>query len=509
MSLLEVKNLKHRFRDKELFEDASFELYKGEHMGLVGENGAGKSTLFRLLLNEILPDDGEIIWQKNIKIGYIKQHLKSDNISVLEYLKEAYKEEFDIEKELNKMYEEIAQDYDEKLLNKIGKYQEELEKREFYQIESEIDKVIVGLGINSFGENKLLSELSGGQQTKVIIAKLLLEKSDVLLLDEPTNFLDDNHIKWLSEYLSNFKGTFIVISHNIEFLESVTNTIIDIEFQDIKKYHGDYNKFLRLKDEYKRNYIRSYEMQQVHIKKTEEFIRRNKAGVNSKIARGRQKQLDRVDRLTPPSESKTANFDFSYFNGVFENTLIVKDLEVGYDYSLLPPLNFRIQTGEKVAITGFNGIGKSTLLKTLYGEIEKIDGSFKFSKDHKIGYYEQELNWKDPSLNPLEIIRDEFPRLKTERIRRELTKCGIESKDLEQAVGTLSGGEQSKVKICRLILKEYNFLFLDEPTNHLDKETKEVLQRAIVNFEGTVILVCHERDFYEDFIDREFKIGKR
>lgn len=508
MGLLKVNKLSHRFQDKILFDKSSFNLYKGEHMGVVGENGVGKSTLLKILLGEILADEGEISWQNNISIGYIEQHLKiKKDMTVLEYLKLAFEEEYKIEKELNKLYEKMAVNYDEKILNKVSKYQEELENSDFYSISENIDKIIVGLGLDSLGLDKNLSQLSGGQQTKVILAKLLLEKSDVLLLDEPTNFLDDNHIEWLVEYLNSYSNSFIVISHNLSFLKRITNCILDIEFQDIKKYHGSYDEYLKLKEEYKKNYIKSYNLQQVKIKRTEEFIRKNKAGVNSKIARGRQKHLDRLERITEPSFTKKPNFNFNLDRGNPLADIEVKNLKIGYDYQLLPELNLKINSTEKIVITGFNGIGKSTLLKTMIGEIDKISGNIKYSRDINIGYYEQELNWEDDNLTALEIVSDSYPNLKIENIRRELSRFGIDSEDLDQPINTLSGGEQSKVKLCKLALKPYNFIIMDEPTNHLDKETKDVLKKALINFKGTIILVSHEKEFYRNWIDRVYNIG--
>ena len=506
MSLLEVRDIGHGFGEKLLFKESSFDLYKGEHMGLVGENGAGKSTLMKILLGEELADEGSLKWQKGIKIGYIDQYLKAaGNISVDEYLKIAFKEDFAQEEKLNSFYEELGLNYSEELMDKIGKLQEDLENRGFYKIETSIDKVVLGLGIDSFGRDTKLENLSGGQQSKVILARLLLENSDVLLLDEPTNFLDQNHVLWLIDYLNNFKGAFIVISHNISFLNAITTCICDIEFNQIKKYHGNYNKFIKLKEEYRLNHIKNYSSQQEYIKKTEEYIRRNKAGVNSRMARGRQKQLDRVERLDPPSQRKKPSLEFQ-LSANNNARLELKKLEVGYDYALLPALSMIVDAGEKIVISGFNGIGKSTLLKTIVGEINKISGGIDKSYDMRIGYYQQDIEWEDDNLNALEAVKNHYPRLKTEEIRKHLNRCGVESKDLNQPLNSLSGGEQSKVKLCLILLKSYNLIILDEPTNHLDQQTKDSLKEALINYEGSVILVSHEKDFYEEWIDRVYDI---
>lgn len=505
MSLLEVKDLFVSFGDKVLLKNGNFDLYKGEHVGLVGDNGVGKSTLMKILLNKILPDTGSIVWQNNIKIGYIDQHLKSEgDITVYEYLKSAFSYEFDLELELNKLYEKLAEDYDESLMKKIGNIQDELERNDFYSIQSKIDKTIIGLGIDSFGVDTFLTNLSGGQQSKVILARLLLENSNVLLLDEPTNFLDYKHILWLIDYLKAFEGTFVVISHDLEFLNEISNCILDIEFLNIRKYHANYKQFLNLKAEYKANYLKDYSKQQDYIQKTEAFIRKNKAGVNSKIARGRQKQLDRVERLDKPGTKVNPTFYFK--TNVYKAELEVKSLGVGYDSPLFPSLNMKVRNGEKIAISGFNGVGKSTLLKTIIGELDPISGHISHSKDVTIGYYEQELNWDNEDLNALEIVSEHYPNLKLEVIRRELSTCGISAENLTQPVSKLSGGEQSKVKLCILILRKANVLILDEPTNHLDKDTKDHLKKAIEHFDGTVILVSHEKNFYNSFVDRVYEI---
>lgn len=506
MSLLEVKDISVSFGDKNLFNNGNFDIYKGEHVGLVGENGAGKSTLMKILLNEELPDDGEVIWQKNTKIGYIDQFLKSEGaITVYEYLQSAFKEDFELEKKLNKLYEEMGENYSDALMNKVSQLQDLLEINGFYNIESKIDKVVLGLGISAFGTDTPLNKLSGGQQSKIILARLLLENSDVLLLDEPTNFLDYDHVVWLTEYLKNFDGTFLVISHDVDFLDAITTSILDIEFAMIKKYHGNYNKFLRLKKEYKEGYLKSYEAQQEHIKKTEAYIRKNKAGVNSKMARGRQKQLNRLERIDKPGSSRKPDIVFANPSPI--GHLKLHNLSVGYNKALLPDFNLSIEAGDKVVITGFNGIGKSTLLKTIVKEINPISGHIKYSKDINIGYYEQDLKWENENLTALEIVCNQFYKLKPEQIRKHLNKCGIESKDLTQPIHTLSGGEQSKVKLCILILKNPNMIILDEPTNHLDKETKDNLKEALIKYEGTVILVSHEKSFYEDWVDKVYKIG--
>lgn len=507
MSLLEVNKLSHKYIEKTLYDNAAFELYKGEHMGVVGENGVGKSTLIKILTGELIPDKGDIKWQTGIDIGHLDQYAEiNQDYTIEEYLKTAFKQLFEVEQKMIMLYEESAISGDEQKLLKAANCQDRLEKGEFYEIDTKISKVSSGLGINAMGLERSVKTLSGGQRAKVILAKLLLQNPDVLLLDEPTNFLDMEHVDWLSEYLKNFNGAFIVVSHDMEFLNSITTAILNIEFEIIKKYRGKYTDFLKQKGQLQEDYIRRYTEQQKMIKKTEEFIRRNIAGVNTKMAQGRRTQLERVERITPPKHSHSIDIEFKKMPLASQKALVVKDLEIGYTSPLLPKLNFTVRGGEKFVITGFNGIGKSTLLKTLIGQIEAISGSFRFIDRVKIGYYEQDLVWENKELTPLQIISEQFQDMTTKEVRKHLARCGLTDKKVMQSVGTLSGGEQSKVKLCKLILSTCNFLILDEPTNHFDIESKEAIKEAIKKFEGSVILVSHEESFYIDIADRIYNI---
>lgn len=507
MSLLKVTELSHCFIEKPLYDKANFDLFKGEHIGVVGQNGAGKSTLIKILLGEVVPDNGEIKWQPNIKIGHIDQYAEIDtDTNIMEYLRTAYLELYNIENEMDLLYCEGAATGNEQKLIKASNYQEILLRSDFYSIDSNINKVVKGLGLDTVGIGKPISELSGGQRAKAILAKLLLSEYDVLLLDEPTNFLDKEHVEWLSAYLNEFEGAFIVVSHDFDFLEKITTGICDIEFGTIKKYHGKYSQFIKQKINLREDYIRQYQSQKKKIEITEEYIRKNKAGVNSKMARGRQKILDRTERMAPPSFAIKPYISFTEAELAVQRALTVHNLEVGYYYSLLPKLNFTVAGGQKIVITGFNGIGKSTLLKTLISQIPCIAGGFKFAEQVKIGYYEQDLVWEDISATPLEIAANKYPKMNTKEIRRALARCGVKEEHVSRGISTLSGGEQSKVKLCIMILSTYNFLILDEPTNHFDTETKEALKNALIEFKGSIILVSHEEKFYKDWADKVISI---
>ena len=509
MGLIEINNITHSFGDKILYADASFELFKGEHMGLVGQNGTGKTTLLNSIIGEVIPDKGSIRRQSGIRVGYLDQHAKMDGaLTVFEYLKSAFKDLYETEAKLTKLYEQMASDSSDAILRKAANFQNILEWRDFYQIESKVLKVADGLGITAIGVDNKLETLSGGQRAKVILAKLLLEKPNLLLLDEPTNFLDKEHIEWLVDYLKAFEGAFIVISHDFDFLDKITNCICDIEFGKIEKYNGNFTKFLKQKALKRENYIHEFASQQKQIKNLEEYIAKNKArAATANMAKSRQKQLDKIQKITKPESAPKPNFRFTSLPITNQRTLVVKNLEIGYYYPLLPKLNFEVTSGQKIVITGFNGIGKSTLLKTLMEEIPAISGNYRFAEGIKKGYFEQDLKWTDNTKTPVEIVTEKFLNLSQKQVRQHLSQCGIKAKNAMQPVSTLSGGEQAKVKLCILMLTKANLLILDEPTNHLDADTKLALKEELIKWKGSIIFVSHEASFYKDWADRVINIG--
>ena len=510
MSLLEVKELTHTFDENVLYKNAGFTLNKGEHIGIVGQNGAGKCTLIKICTTQIMPDHGRVIWQPNTTIGYLDQYVEIDcTFTIKEFLKSAFADLFDMEAQAIQLYEK-ASDGDMKSLERASYYQEQLETHDFYSIDTAIERVANGLGLAAIGLDSPIAEMSGGQRVKVILAKLLLQKPDVLLLDEPTNFLDKDHVTWLAEYLCALENAFLVVSHDIYFLDKIANRICDIDHNTITKYYGTYSEFLRKKTLLRGNYIRQYTAQQKKIKRTEEFIRKNIAGRNAKIARGRQKQLDRMDKMEILDQKEIIP-QFNFCSLPLTNTehLRVNHLAVGYHYPVLSDINFSIKGGQKVVIKGFNGIGKSTLLKTLTGQIPAMQGHFKFSDQAILGYFEQDLSWDEPDQTPIEIVSNAYPDIVIKDVRRHLAQCGISSKHAMQAIGTLSGGEQAKVKMCLLTLRPCNFLIMDEPTNHLDIQAKEALKEALMDFAGTVLLVSHEEAFYQGWTQRVISVEKK
>lgn len=509
MSLLEITGLTHSFGEGQLFKNAELTLNKGEHIGIVGQNGAGKSTLIKICTEQVIPDTGRVAWHPQTTVGYLDQYAQlASHITMEAFLRSAFRPLYLLEEKMNRLYEQAASK-DIGALKSAAECQEELEIHGFYTIDTRIDQVVSGLGLRALGLSCPVSKMSGGQRAKVILAKLLLEKPDVLLLDEPTNFLDKEHTAWLADYLSSLENAFLIVSHDFDFLEKTANRICDIDNSRITKYYGTYSEFLKKKTLLREDYIRQYSAQQKEIKRTEEFIRKNIAGRKTRMARGRQKQLDRMDKMEALNlRELKPYFRFAGLPLTATEHLSVRSLSVGYHYPLLSDLSFSITGGQKAVITGFNGIGKSTLLKTLLGQIPALSGRCSFSQQVKIGYFEQDLTWPDNLLPPVQIVSDAYPDLTVKEIRKHLSLCGITSKHAAQAIGTLSGGEQAKVKMCLLTLTPCNFLILDEPTNHLDIQAKASLKTALFDFPGSILLVSHEETFYSGLVHKTIDIEK-
>ncbi len=505
MGIIEINNFSQDFGDKTLFEDTSFVLNPNEKIGLTGVNGAGKSTLLKIIMGEVLLDKGTFYKNPRYRVEYLDQHaeVKGED-TIKEYLCGAFKVLFDAEKKLNEVNDQLASETNpgklEMLLNKSGDLFEYLTSNNFYSIDSEIEKVAAGLGITAFGLNTQVKTLSGGQRAKVMLAKLLLESPDVMVLDEPTNFLDVNHIEWLTKFINASDKAFIIVSHDTQFLNNVVTHICDVDNNKINKYVGNYDKCMATKEAKRIQHEKNYEQQQREIKKMEDYIARNKArAATAGMAHSREKMLNRMEVITPPSEQIKPTFSFKYKEFAGNLVLKVEKLSVGYNGKpLLKPISFEVENGDRVAITGFNGIGKSTLLKTIIGAIPKIDGTSTISRNIVVGYYEQENDFHLFEGTPLNYVCQQFSKLNEKDVRTALSKCGLNSVHCRKQIKQLSGGEQSKIKICTLVLKPCNLLILDEPTNHLDVFAIDRLQQAIAEFKGTVIFVSHSKQFVKD-----------
>lgn len=504
MSILEVKNLSHGFGDRAIFENVSFRLLKGEHIGLVGANGEGKSTFMSIVTGKLQPDEGKVEWSKYVTAGYLDQHaVLEKGMTVRDVLRTAFDELFKTEERINEIYMSMADegaDVDA-LMEEVGELQDRLETRDFYTLDAKIDEVARALGVMDFGMDTDVTDLSGGQRTKILLAKLLLEKPDILLLDEPTNYLDAEHIAWLKRYLQEYENAFVFISHDIPFLNDVINIVYHVENQDLVRYAGDYDNFQSVYAMKKAQLEAAYERQQKEIADLQDFVNRNKARVATRnMAMSRQKKLDKMEIIELQAEKPKPEFHFKESRTPGRFIFQTKDLVIGYDRPLTKaPLNLTFERNQKVAIVGANGIGKTTLLKSLLGIIQPLEGEVETGDFIDLGYFEQEAEGSRQT--PLEAVWDAFPALNQAEVRAALAKCGLTSKHIESQIQVLSGGEQAKVRFCLLMNRENNVLVLDEPTNHLDVDAKDELKRALQAFKGSILMVCHEPEFYEGWTD--------
>ena len=504
MSILEVKNLSHGFGDRAIFENVSFRLLKGEHIGLVGANGEGKSTFMSIVTGKLQPDEGKVEWSKYVTAGYLDQHaVLEKGMTVRDVLRTAFDELFKTEERINKIYMSMAEEGTDvdALMEEEGELQDRLETRDFYTLDAKIDEVARALGVMDFGMDTDVTDLSGGQRTKILLAKLLLEKPDILLLDEPTNYLDAEHIAWLKRYLQEYENAFVLISHDIPFLNDVINIVYHVENQDLVRYAGDYDNFQSVYAMKKAQLEAAYERQQKEIADLQDFVNRNKARVATRnMAMSRQKKLDKMEIIELQAEKPKPEFHFKESRTPGRFIFQTKDLVIGYDSPLTKsPLNLTFERNQKVAIVGANGIGKTTLLKSLLGIIQPLEGEVETGDFIDLGYFEQEAEGSRQT--PLEAVWDAFPALNQAEVRAALAKCGLTSKHIESQIQVLSGGEQAKVRFCLLMNRENNVLVLDEPTNHLDVDAKDELKRALQAFKGSVLMVCHEPEFYEGWTD--------
>lgn len=512
MSILTVEHLSHGFGDRAIFQDVSFRMLKGEHIGLVGANGEGKSTFFNIITGAQRPDEGKIEWAKNIKIGYLDQHtVLEKGLSIRDVLKSAFADLFEMEIRMNTICEQLC-DADEgtmnSLMEELGVIQDTLTLRDFYLIDSKVDEIARAFGLTDIGLDKDVTDLSGGQRTRILLGKLLLQKPDILLLDEPTNYLDAQHIEWLKRYLQEYENAFILISHDIPFLNSVVNLIYHMENQKLDRYVGDYDKFLEVYEMKKSQLEAAYKRQQQEIAELQDFVARNKARVSTRnMAMSRQKKLDKMEVIELVKEKPKPEFHFLNARAAGKIIFETKDLVIGYDEPLSKPLDFSMERGEKIAVIGANGIGKTTFLKSILGLIPALSGSVELGDYLSIGYFEQEMA-PGNTTTCIEEIWKEFPSYTQYEVRSALAKCGLTTKNIESQVRVLSGGEQAKVRLCKLINRETNILLLDEPTNHLDVDAKEELKRALKEYKGAVLLICHEPEFYDGLVSKVWNLGE-
>ena len=512
MSILNVEHLTHGFGDRAIFNDVSFRLLKGEHIGLVGANGEGKSTFFNIVTGKLMPDEGKIEWAKNVRVGYLDQHsVLSQGMSIRDVLKSAFSYLFEMEERMNEICDSLGTASPEEmdtLMEELGTIQDTLTMHDFYVIDAKVEEVARALGLLDIGLERDVTDLSGGQRTKVLLGKLLLEKPDILLLDEPTNYLDEEHIEWLKRYLQDYENAFILISHDIPFLNSVINLVYHMENQELNRYVGDYDHFQEVYEVKKAQLEAAYRRQQQEISELKDFVARNKARVSTRnMAMSRQKKLDKMDVIELAAEKPKPEFHFKYGRTPGKYIFETKDLVIGYNEPLSRPVTLSMERGNKIALVGANGIGKTTLLKSILGLIPSLKGSCELGENLQIGYFEQEVKG-DNKTTCIDEIWAEFPSYTQYEVRSALAKCGLTTKHIESQVRVLSGGEQAKVRLCKLVNKETNILLLDEPTNHLDVDAKEALKQALIEYKGSILLIYHEPEFYRDVVSQVWDCSK-
>ena len=507
MALLELQDIEFNYSDKELYQKASMKINPGEHCCLVGINGSGKTTILSMIVGDLRPDKGKVIWEPHVTYAYLDQQLKvQQDMPVSAYLYGVYSHLFDKEKEMERLYSEAASgegDY-EKLLNKALRLSDELDQAGFYSLQEKVGRLTDGLGFDKADLSRPLHELSSGQREKAYLAKMLLEEKDVLIMDEPTNFLDQFQVAWLASYLDSYPKAFLVVSHDEAFLEKIAKVVFCLENKTITRYKGDFQSYLLQHELDKEQYQKNYEAQQRYIKKEEDFIAKHIVRATSaKAAKSRRARLAHLDVMAAPGkEGGNVHFNFPFTHDVGEKPLIVEALEIGYTSPLLSPISFILRKGEKIAILGQNGVGKTTFLKTIMGRIDSLGGTYKWLDGIVTNYYDQDERI-DLNQSPFEYVHNAYPMLDNTKIRTALGAVGVKKELAIRKMSELSGGEVTKARFAVMTLRKSNFLILDEPTNHLDQKAKDALFEAIEAYPGSVIIVSHEKDFYDGLVDYE------
>lgn len=510
--LIQLNNVTKNFVVNEVFSNVKMEINDKDRIAIVGRNGAGKSTLLKIISGEIDFDNGERTVSKDTTIGYLSQEfIVREDLSIYEEMITCFNEIIELEKELEKISYELTSENIESnpgLLDKYDRLQNQVLTHKDYHYKSKIDSVLYGLDFDKEVFDKKISTFSGGEKTRLSMAKLLLSEPDLLILDEPTNHLDMGNVAWLENYLSSYNGAIVIVSHDRYFIDKVVNVVYNLEFGKLKKYVGNYSNFLRqYEEDYEKN-LKEYVSQQKDIKRLEEFVQKNIARAStSKIAKSRQKVLDRMEIIdNPRKDDKAANIEFRIKEQSGRDVLIINDLQVGYEEQVGQKYNFSVYKGDRLAIVGKNGIGKSTLIKTIAKKQKKLGGNIQYGSKVSLGYYDQKQAEFESSKTILNELWDEYPLMKEAEVRTVLGRFLFRGDDVLKIVRDLSGGEKARLQLAKLMLEKNNLLILDEPTNHLDITSKQVLEEALENYEGTILFVSHDRYFINKIANKVFDI---
>ena len=511
--LIQLNNVTKNFVVNEIFSNVKMEINDKDRVAIVGRNGAGKSTLLKIISGELSFDSGERTVSKNTTIGYLSQEfIVREDLSIYEEMITCFEEIISLEANLEKLSYELTPENIEKdpgLLDRFDRLQNEVLTHKDYHYKSKIESVLYGLDFTKDVFDKKISTFSGGEKTRLSMAKLLLSEPDLLILDEPTNHLDMENVAWLENYLSSYNGAIVIVSHDRYFLDKVVNVVYNLEFGKLKKYVGNYSKFLRQYEEDYEKQLKEFTSQQKDIKRLEEFVQKNIARAStSKMAKSRQKVLDKMELIdNPKKDDKAANIEFKIKEQSGRDVLMIENLKVGYDGKQVgSAYNFSVYKGDRIAIVGRNGIGKSTLIKTIAKKQNAIGGSVHYGSKVSLGYYDQKQAEFESSKTILNELWDEYPLMKEAEVRTVLGRFLFRGDSVLKIVRDLSGGEKARLQLAKLMLEKNNLLVLDEPTNHLDITSKQVLEDALENYEGTIVFVSHDRYFINKIANKVLDI---
>ncbi|MCJ1779910.1 ribosomal protection-like ABC-F family protein [Mammaliicoccus sciuri] len=516
MILLQINKLEKSYDGEVIFSDVDFEVKTGERIAIVGRNGAGKTTLMKIIAGVESYDEGNISKGKQVTMGYLTQQMTLDsNDTVMNEMKKPFKDVINIEDKMKTLTDWLsihADEYDQDIYKeKLSQYEalsNQYELMDGYNYESKIKTVLTGLDFKETDFDRQIQSFSGGQKTRLSMAQMLLSEPDLLLLDEPTNHLDMETTEWLENYLTHFKGAIVIISHDRYFLDKIVNQVYDVALGSVKKYVGNYSKFLKERDAHYEKVMAEYERQQSEIKKLETFVEKNITRAStSGMAKSRRKVLERMERIEKPRlDAKSAQINFEINRATGEDVLKVQNLDIGYSKSITPPINLEVKRHDRIAIIGPNGIGKSTLIKTIAQKIPALGGNIVYGSNIQIGYYDQKQAEFTSNMSILDYVWNQYAHMPEKDIRTILGRFLFTQEEVKKVINDLSGGEKARLQLALLMLEKNNVLILDEPTNHLDIDSKEMLEQALQNFEGTLLFVSHDRYFINELANNIFHI---
>ncbi|ARJ27066.1 ABC-F family ATP-binding cassette domain-containing protein [Staphylococcus lugdunensis] len=517
MILLQLNDISKSFDGEDIFTNVDFEIKTGERIGIVGRNGAGKSTLMKLIAGVEDYDHGHISKIKNLTIGYLTQQMTlNSEATVFEEMAKPFTHLKNMEQLIKQETDWLAQhgnDYEsldyQQHMERYESLSSQFEHQDGYQYESKIKTILHGLNFTETDFDRPINDFSGGQKTRLSLAQMLLNNPDLLLLDEPTNHLDMETTQWLEDYLKYFQGAIVIISHDRYFLDKIVTQVYDVALGEVKHYVGNYERFIEQRDQYYQKRMQEYQKQQDEIKRLETFVDKNITRAStSGMAKSRRKMLEKMERIDKPMlDARSANMQFSFERNTGNDVMHINNLLIGYSTPITKEINIEITKGDHIAVIGPNGVGKTTLIKTIANKQEKLGGSVTFGANLQIGYYDQKQAEFKSNKTILNYLWDQYPNMNEKDIRAVLGRFLFVQEDVKKIINDLSGGEKARLQLALLMLQRDNVLILDEPTNHLDIDSKELLEQALQNFEGTIIFVSHDRYFINQLANKVFDLN--